>query len=321
MIYISTDSTDVFYNFAAEYYFASEKLLGEDAFMLWSTTPTLMIGKFQNTLEEIDLGYAREHGITVSRRLSGGGCIYTDMGGRQFSYIAKSNGIEIEFERFISPIVNVLRSLGAEASLTGRNDITVCGRKVSGNTQYKHGCMTVHHGSLLFSTDIDELVRSATPNPYKITSKSLSSVRQRVANISDFIDKNVTLQEFSSIIMNSLVDDEYVISGDDDKRIREIAEEKFAKDDFIYATSPKFEIEKTFHIKAGTFNLSYSVQEGVIKGIGISGDFFSGVDLCDIEKALTGCTFTPTSVRNALSVFDGRIYLTDSEELARAIFE
>ena len=321
MIYINTESTDVFYNFAVEYYFAHEHIMDDDIFMIWRTTPTLMIGKFQNTLEEIDAKYAREHGITIARRLSGGGCIYTDMGGWQFSYITKSSGIEIEFEKFIGPIVEILCSLGLDAALTGRNDITVGGRKVSGNTQYKQGGMTVHHGSLLFSTDIDELVRSSTPNPYKIESKALSSVRQRVTNISENLVSPLTNEEFRDIIVNRLTEGEYKLTDVDCARIEKIAHDKFASEEFIYASSPKFDIEKTFHIPAGSFTLGYSVYHGKITGAGIKGDFFAGVGAEEIEEALTGCEFTPESVRQALSKFDGMIYKTDSEELTRAIFE
>ncbi len=321
MIYIDTASTDVFYNFGAEYYFAREHIMDEDIFMIWRTTPTLMIGKFQNTLEEIDAKYARERGITIARRLSGGGCIYTDMGGWQFSYITKSSGIEIEFGRFINPIVDLLCSLGLDASLTGRNDITIGGRKVSGNTQYKQGGMTVHHGSLLFSTDIDELVRSSTPNPYKIESKALSSVRQRVTNISENLPIPMTSEEFRDTIVSRLTDGEYRLTDEDCVRIGEIAREKFANEEFIYASSPKFDIEKTFHIPAGSFTLGYSVYHGKITGAGIKGDFFAGVSAEEIEGSLVGCDFTPESVRRALSRFDGLIYKTDSEELTRAIFE
>ena len=323
MIYVNTGSTDVFYNFAAEYYFAREHIMDDDVFMIWRTTPTLMIGKFQNTLEEIDAAYAREHGITVARRLSGGGCIYTDMGGWQFSYITKSSGIEIEFGRFIDPIVDILEQLGCDAALTGRNDITVDGKKVSGNTQYKAGGMTVHHGSLLFSTDIDALVRSSTPNPYKIESKALASVRQRVTNISEHLphDKKVTSEEFRDIIVEKLTDGEYSLTDGDRERISEIARERFAGEKFIYAAAPKFDIEKTFHISAGTFTVGYSVYHGKITSAGIKGDFFSGVDAEDIENALVGCDFTPESVKKALGRFDGTIYKTDSEELTRAIFD
>ena len=321
MIYIDTKSTDVFYNFGVEYYFSREKKLDDDVFLMWRTTPTLMIGKFQNTLEEIDAKYAREHNITVVRRLSGGGTIYTDMGGWQFSYITQSCGIEIEFERFISPIVEILRSLGLDAALTGRNDITVNSKKVSGNTQFKLGEMTVHHGSLLFSTDLNELVRSSTPNPYKITSKAISSVRERVTNISEHLAVPMTCEEFRDMTVKKLTDRVYEITPEDDERIRVYAREKFADEKIIYAASPKFDIEKVLHLEGGSFTIGYSVFHGKIIEAGIRGDFFAGVSAEELENALIGCDFAPESVREALLPFYGRIYKTSTDELVRGIFE
>lgn len=321
MIYIDTKSTDVYYNFGVEYYFSREKNLGDDVFLMWRTTPTLMIGKFQNTLEEIDAKYAREHGIKVVRRLSGGGTIYTDMGGWQFSYITKTCGIEIDFERFISPIVEILRSLGLDASLTGRNDITVGGKKVSGNTQFKLGETTVHHGSLLFSTDLGELVRSSTPNPYKITSKAISSVRERVTNISEHLSSPMTAEEFRDMTVNKLTTERYEITPEDDERIRVLAREKFEDEKIIYAASPKFDIEKNFHLEGGEFTIGYSVYRGKITEAGIHGDFFAGVSAEEIENALIGCDFTPEAVSAALAKFDGMIYKTGTDELVRGIFE
>ena len=321
MIYIDTKSTDVYYNFGVEYYFSREKNLRDDVFLMWRTTPTLMIGKFQNTLEEIDAKYAREHGIKVVRRMSGGGTIYTDMGGWQFSYITKTCGIEIEFERFISPIVEILRSLGLDASLTGRNDITVGGKKVSGNTQFKLGDVTVHHGSLLFSTDLGELVRSSTPNPYKITSKAISSVRERVTNISEHLAAPMTTEEFRDMAVNKLTTEKYEITPEDDERIRILAREKFEDEKIIYAASPKFDIEKNFHLDGGEFTIGYSVYRGKITEAGIHGDFFAGVSAEEIENALIGCDFTPEAVSAALRKFDGMIYKTGTDELVRGIFE
>lgn len=321
MIYIDTKSTDVYYNFGVEYYFSREKNLGDDVFLMWRTTPTLMIGKFQNTLEEIDAKYAREHGIKVVRRLSGGGTIYTDMGGWQFSYITKTCGIEIEFERFISPIVEILRSLGLDAALTGRNDITVGGKKVSGNTQFKLNDVTVHHGSLLFSTDLGELVRSSTPNPYKITSKAISSVRERVTNISEHLISPMTPEEFRDMTVAKLTTSSYEITPEDDERIRALAKEKFEDERIIYAASPKFDIEKSFHLDGGEFTIGYSVYRGKITEAGIHGDFFAGVSAEEIESALIGCDFTPEAVSAALRKFDGMIYKTSTDEIVKCIFE
>lgn len=321
MIYIDTHSADVFYNFGVEYYFSRHKKLDDDVFLIWRTTPTLMIGKFQNTLEEIDASYARERGITIVRRLSGGGTIYTDMGGWQFSYITKTCGIEIEFERFIAPIVDILRSLGLNASLTGRNDITVDGKKVSGNTQYKLGETTVHHGSLLFSTDLGEMARASTPNPYKITSKAISSVRERVTNISEKLEVPMTTEEFRDVIVKRLTDGVYEITPEDDAEIVRIAREKFADKRVIYAAVPKFEIEKELHLPGGSFTIGYTVAHGVITEAGFTGDFFAGATPEELSSALKGCEFTPEAVTAALAPFDGRIYKVDTKDLVRGIFE
>ncbi len=321
MLYIDTKSTDCFYNFGAEYYFAREKRLPSNIFMLWRTTPTLMIGRFQNTLEEIDGKYARERGIRVIRRLSGGGTIYTDMGSWQFTYITKSQGIEIDFRCFVDPVVEFLRSLGVDAALTGRNDVTIGGKKVSGNTQYRLDGMTVHHGSLLFETDLDELARATTPNPYKITTKAISSVRERVGNIHDYLPSPMTVVEFAGRLKSALTDGEYRITDEDDSRIREIAQNKFADARAIYASSPKFEIEKTLHLSGGSVNVSYTVKDGVIREAAFSGDFFSSVDSGVLESALAGCVFTPDEVCASLRRICGGMYRITAEELTRGIFE
>ena len=137
MIYIETGSTDVYYNFGLENYFATEKRLPDTVFLFWRTTPTLMVGKYQNILEEINKPYADAHGIHLVRRMSGGGTIYTDLGGWQFTFIEHSPEQQIEFAQYIGPVVDAVRELGADASFNGRNDLLIDGRKFSGNAQYR----------------------------------------------------------------------------------------------------------------------------------------------------------------------------------------
>ena len=143
MIYIETGSADVYYNFGLEYYFTLEKRLPETVFLFWRTTPTLMVGKYQKVLEEINKPYADEHGIHLVRRMSGGGTIYTDMGGWQFTFIQHKEAGEIEFGQYIAPVIDALREMGVSASFNGRNDLTIDGKKFSGNAQYRlGGCCT-----------------------------------------------------------------------------------------------------------------------------------------------------------------------------------
>ena len=168
MIYIETGSTDVYYNFGLEHYFATEKRLPDTVFLFWRTTPTLMVGKYQNILEEINKPYADAHGIHLVRRMSGGGTIYTDLGGWQFTFIEHSPNQQIEFAQYIGPVVDAVRELGADASFNGRNDLLIDGKKFSGNAQYRLGDCIVHHGSLLYDTNIEQMVASTTVDPYKI---------------------------------------------------------------------------------------------------------------------------------------------------------
>lgn len=322
MIYIDTKSTDIFYNMACETYFGSEKILDDDVFLIWHTTPTLTIGRFQNTLEEIDAEYAREHGICVTRRSSGGGTCYLDEGGWQFSYIAQSKGndLSIDFAQFVVPVIKFLRSLGLEAELSGRNDIMIAGKKVSGNSQFRLGSVVIHHGTLLFDTNLDNLERVTTPKAYKITSKAIASVRERVTNIRSHLPADMGLYEFRDALAASLTDREYVITEEDACRIREIADRKFRDPAMIYASTPKFEMEKEIHLAGGTFVIGMCVNDGIITEAGVSGDFFSASDI-DIADLLKGVRYTPDDVKKALAVLDGALFEATADDLTRGIFE
>ena len=185
MIYIKYSSPDVSLNLAAEYYFASEKTFDEDLFTLWQPRPTVVVGNFQNIHEEVDTAYAASRGIDIVRRMSGGGTVYQDGGSIQYAFIERRDG-DIDFARYLTPICRVLKSLGIDAVPNGRNDITVDGKKVSGNSQYRVSGRTIHHGTLLFSVDVDEMERATRLPDYKAKSKGIKSVRSRVANLSDY---------------------------------------------------------------------------------------------------------------------------------------
>ena len=230
MIYIETGSTDVYYNFGLEYYFSVEKRLSDTVFLFWRTTPTLMVGKYQNVLEEINKPYADEHGIHIVRRMSGGGTIYTDLGGWQFTFIQHKEAGEIEFHQYIAPVIDALREMGVHAEFNGRNDLTIDGKKFSGNAQYRLGDCVVHHGSLLFDTDIRQMVESTTVDSYKILSKSIKSVRDRVTNISEHLSAPMDAETFKECMVRHIMggsDAVYAVTAEDDKRIRELAAEKF----------------------------------------------------------------------------------------------
>ena len=324
MIYIETGSDDVYYNFALEYYFTVEKRLPDTVFLFWRTTPTLMVGKYQNVLEEINKPYADAHGIHIVRRMSGGGTIYTDLGGWQFTFI-QQNGLEqIEFHQYLAPVVDALRALGVDAGFNGRNDLTIGGKKFSGNAQYRLEDATVHHGSLLFDTDIAQMVASTTVDSYKIISKSIKSVRDRVTNIAEHLPAPMDVEAFKAHMIRYIMggsDAVYILTAEDDARIRQIALEKFNNWERIYGADPKFNIERTGRLPGGKMQFKIDVQKGVIRSAAVYGDFFATVDAGAISAALTGCRYDRASVLEALRShgIDGAVYHISAEEMAEVI--
>ncbi len=218
-------------------------------------------------------------------------------------------------------MVDFLRSLGLNAALTGRNDITVDGKKVSGNSQYRLGPYTVHHGTLLYDENMENLVRATTPKEYKITSKAIQSVRERVTNIREHLEHDMSLEEFRDALADYITDSVYEITPEDDARLREIADERFRDPRVIFASTPKFELEKTVHTSGGTFVIGYRVEGGVIADCAISGDFFAGISVDELCAALIGCPYTPDDVKAALGNVEAALFRTTADELVKGIFE
>lgn len=326
MIYVETGSDSVYYNFALEKYFMTEKRLPDTIFLLWRTTPTLMIGKYQNVLEEINKPYVDEHGITIVRRMSGGGTIYTDLGGWQFTFIQDKNSKKIEFHEFTSPIIAALKDMGITAEFTGRNDLVIDGKKFSGNAQYILENCVVHHGSLLFDTNIEQMVESTTVDSYKILSKSIKSVKDRVTNIKDHMSPDTDMDSvgFKECMISHVMSDNdeiYELTPEDDARIREILKEDFDNWEKIYGSNPKFNIERVGRFAGGKMQFKIDVQKGIIKEASVYGDFFSGLDSKIICDAIIGCRYDKQSVYDSLiaNKIDGAIYKISAEEIASLI--
>lgn len=326
MIYIETGSSDVYYNFGLEYYFTVEKRLPDTVFLFWRTTPTLMVGKYQNVLEEINKPYADEHGIHIVRRMSGGGTIYTDPGGWQYTFIQHGQTQQIEFHQYIAPVIDALGELGVHAEFNGRNDLTIDGKKFSGTAQYRMGDSLVHHGSLLFDTDIQQMVASTTVDSYKILSKSIKSVRDRVTNIAEHLPAPMDADAFKTCMVRHIMhgsDAVYQVTPEDDKRIRELAAEKFNNWEAIYGADPKFNIERTGRFAGGKMQFKIDVQKGVIRSAAVYGDFFSTLDAGTICAALVGCRYEREAVLQALldHHIDGAVYRISAVEMRDLIVD
>lgn len=327
MIYIDNPSMDPYYNFGLEQYLMKDWAPGDEVFLFWRTEPTLMIGNYQNASAEINEAYARQKGIHVVRRISGGGTIYTDPGGWQFSFIVRApGGAAIDFRRYAEPIVRALRSLGADAAFNDRNDILIDGKKISGNAQYHCGGVVLHHGSLLFDTDLEELVRSITVSDEKLVAKGIRSVRQRVANIRPHLREDMTSLQFKDAMLDALLgecDSRYTLTSADIAKARAHAD-GLRSWEWNYGREPRLSTVKGERFAGGRVDVHLDVDKGRITGCRITGDFFCRVDIAQIEKALVGrrlCRDELLQALDALSESSGGelIHRVENEQLASLI--
>lgn len=304
IVYIDNASLNPYFNFGLEYYLTTEKTFPDSTvIMLWRTSPTLMIGRFQNALAEINRPYAKEKGIQIVRRMSGGGTIYTDLGGWLFSFITKNQGQTIGFEEYTGPIIRALAKLGIYAEYNGKNDLTIDGKKVSGNAQYIHGGYTVHHGSLLYATNIEEMVKSTTVDEYKLLSKGIKSVQNRVTNISDHLREPMAALEFKQAMADSFMEkggEIYALNQEDIRRCRELAAQKFDNWDFIYGRKPQFNMVSQGHFEGGDVEFRLNLKRGKITDAGVFGDFFSSIEPAQLSGALIGCRYERKEIQEAL---------------------
>ncbi len=301
MLYLKCDSTDAKFNFALEKYAMRQLNIADEYFMFWRTAPTLMTGRFQNTLAEINMDHARKKNIDIVRRVSGGGTIYTDMNGWQFSFIVKRKD-RMEFGTFTRPILDALRSLGVDAQLSGRNDLTIGGRKFSGNAQYSGKDVMLHHGSLLFDTNLEELVRLLCVDDEKIVSKGIKSVRQRVTNIAEHLDQKMTSTQFRDVMLSYLLRDmqTYKLTQKDIDAVNDIRRSQFDSWEWNFGSDPKFNVTKEARFAGGKLTAKSFVDNGRIQEIKFYGDFFASEDLGELEKSLAGCRYAEEDIKSAL---------------------
>ncbi|MDI3310433.1 MAG: lipoate--protein ligase [Thermoanaerobacterium sp.] len=305
MIYIYNKITDPYFNLAAEEYLL--KQFSDECFMLWRNRPSIIIGKNQNALAEINLDYVKEHNIPVVRRLSGGGAVFHDLGNVNFTFIVNDdlNGFS-DFRRFTQPIIDVLRKLSINAEFSGRNDITIDGKKISGNAQYYYKNRILHHGTLLVSSNMADLSAALKVRPIKFEDKGVKSVSKRVTNINEHLEKPIDIEEFINLIMDDIRlttggSGLYEFTDEDIRNIEKLKSEKYETWEWNFGMSPDYNLKNEKKFSGGTVEVDLNVSDGIIKDIKIYGDFFGKKDVKDVEKILKGVKHSENDVKNALS--------------------
>lgn len=315
MLFIDNQNiTDPRINLAIEEYCLKHLDPEETYLLFYINQPSIIIGKNQNTIEEINTKYVDENGIIVVRRLSGGGAVYHDLGNLNFSFITKDDCNSFHnFKKFTEPVVAALKRLGVDAELSGRNDLMANGRKISGNAQFSTKGRMFSHGTLLFDSEIEHVVSALKVKKDKIESKGIKSIRSRVANISEFLDQKMTTVEFRSMLLRYIFDTEgeipeYKLTEKDWKIINQISKERYQNWDWNYGKSPKFNLQHSKRFQAGSVDIRLEVQKGVIRECKIFGDFFGVGDVSDIEEKLTGVQYERKAIEEALQGVDIKHY-------------
>ncbi len=295
MVIYRNECTDPYFNLAAEQYLLDTKQ--GDIFMLWRNSRAVIIGKNQNAYAELDLDYVEKNNIKVVRRLTGGGAVFHDIGNINFSFLVPGEeNATLDFERFTKPVISAISSLGVEnVCLSGRNDILIDGAKISGNAQSCYNQKTLHHGTLLYSADLSMLSGALKVDPEKIKSKGIKSVRNRVANIKEYLKSDMSVEEFMSYLEEYIARETNAeilsFSKDDIEKIQRLADEKYSAWEWNFGKSKEFITEKKKRYSFGGVSVNMLVESGVFKQIKIQGDFFGVKDVSFIEEKLVGIKY------------------------------
>ena len=320
MYILCMENVDPCVNLAAEEYIMTHST--GDVLLLWRNDRTVVVGRYQNTLEEVNQEYALSHGITVVRRNTGGGCVYHDLGNLNYSFITDAgNPEDLTIETFTQPVVEALRALGVPAALTGRNDILAGEKKVSGCAQTIQGNRILHHGTLLFSSHLEDVAAVLQVRPEKFQSKSTKSVRSRVGNISDFLPVQMSVLQFRDYLASWFGGEELVLTEEQWNEIRALAESKYRSWDWTYRESPAFRFTNRQRFAGGTVEAGVSIEDGYITDIALRGDFLARRDVAEIEQALRGQPLRQDALLRLLKGFALQDYFgtITAEELTQCL--
>ncbi len=289
MLIIDSPSQDAFFNIASEEYLLN-KFPDEEIFLLYVNSPSIIVGKFQNTLAEINLDFVNRNGIKVVRRLTGGGAVYHDLGNLNFSFHSlNTSGEFMDFSKFTEPVLSLLNNLGVPAKLEGRNDLLVGGMKFSGNAKLVRKNKVIHHGTILINSEMSVLADALKVNPLKFVDKAIKSVRKRVTNLIDFLPNGITTESFKKLLIKEVSNENskiHTLSDQEIIEIQKLADEKYSIWDWNFGFSPAYNFKKAIKIPAGFIELHLDADNGIIENVKIFGDFFAMKPIEELENLL-----------------------------------
>lgn len=323
MRYLRNDITDPYYNMALDEYALERLAIDTPLFYLWQNHRAVIIGANQSACTEVDLDYLRGHGITLARRVTGGGAVYHDLGNLNYTIVGRNADLNRDYPEYAGHILRALQALGVEATLSGRNDILVGGRKVSGYAKRVYKDRLMVHGTLMYDVDLATLEGVLSPRPEKLVSKGIASVRSRVTNLRGHLPQVNGIAHFKECLERHLsanyTDAEYLLTDADRHAIKELAQHKFATPEWIYGrrissaacfavpSTPPHTIRRTARLHCGTVEATLAIVEGHIATCLFGGDFIGNSPIISLESALCGVRYERCALRQRLVA----IHLTD----------
>jgi lipoate-protein ligase A len=309
MLFIdNNDVTDARRNLALEEYVLRNMMTEEDILLFYVNAPSIIIGRNQNTIEEIDSDVVAARGIQVVRRISGGGAVYHDLGNLNFSFMTRDvHGRFNRYDTFNGPVVEVLRALGVPAELSGRNDILAGGRKISGNAQFASAGRMFSHGTLLLNANLDDVTAALRPKPGKLESKAMKSVRSRVANISEWLATPLDVRELRELIIEKIFGTRdrsrmsmLHLTDADREGAERLFRERYDNWDWNYGQSPPSNLQRATRFPGGEIDMRLDLQDGRIAAIRLFGDYMGSGDVAEVEQRLTGVPYDREAILTAL---------------------
>ncbi|NOR34550.1 MAG: lipoate--protein ligase [Bacteroidales bacterium] len=326
MLCILSPYTNPYFNLASEEYLL--KNFQEDLFLLYRNTPSIVVGKHQNTLAEINLPFVQEQEILVARGISGGGTVFHDLGNLNFAFFTSGKeGELVDYKRATLPILEALKEMGLEARLGKRNELLLKGLKISGTASHVFKQRVLHHGTLLFSSEMGKLSAALKSEKERFTDRAVKSVRSSVTNISNHLTEGMDVEMFQERILHHMLRTYkdariYQFSQTDIAEIKVLRDSKFSTWEWNFGYSPKYQFCRSISFKTGSLELHMNVEKGVIKDLKIVGDFTSMKDIVLLETLLVGTIHDPETIRNKLSGIDVSNYIRglQNEELLSGMF-
>ncbi len=327
MRYIYLHSTDPAFNLAAEEWLLRNT--DTDIFMLWRNASAVIVGKNQNTGAEINQDFVHERGISVIRRITGGGAVFHDLGNVNFTFIHLGRPEQgIDFKLFTTPIVEALNRMGVPCAFDGRNDLAIDGLKISGNAQHLEKDRVLHHGTLLFSSQVEDLSAALNVNPVKYIDKSVKSVRKRVTNIAAHLPAPMEVETFIARLMADAAGpaalEDLDLHEDERRAVSELAEKKYRTWEWNYGASPQYDFTRATRTPGGLVEVHVNVRGGLIQAVKVYGDFFGALPVEELADRLLGCQHEVGAIAARLADADppvGRyIHGVDAATLAECFF-